>query len=74
MLDLTLFRVEERPVSEVLDGIRSFTTCVNEPPRSSIARELPDPVGVVEAWEMNIEQTAPDRAWSAVDSLPREEQ
>ncbi len=49
------FRCEEHPVAEVLGGLgQPFVLCTNDPPWSSVRPQVPVPVGVIDAWDMDV--------------------
>ncbi|MCY4258159.1 MAG: iron-containing alcohol dehydrogenase [bacterium] len=54
MMDLPLFPVIEAAHTDVLDGIGSYTACVNDPPWSAMAAGVRPPQRLVSAWNMDV--------------------
>jgi len=53
-MDLPVIAIEERSVGEVLAGVGRYTACVNEPPWSVIAGQVPKPTRLIESWDMSL--------------------
>lgn len=54
-MELQLLELHERPIRDVLDGIGSYTVCVNDPPWSQLSAHVRKPMRVVAAWDMDID-------------------
>jgi glycerol-1-phosphate dehydrogenase [NAD(P)+] len=54
MIDLPLFPMVETSHREVLDGVGQYTACVNDPPWSTISRDVPPPARIIPSWEMDL--------------------
>ena len=54
MNDWPLVPLQEDEVRSVLGGIGRYTICVNDPPWSTISPDVPVPVRVISAWDMDL--------------------